>query len=174
LGKLLETVSLVRQRINPRLRVSGVVLCLYDAGTKLAGEIVDDLNKFLTAARSSAVPWSDAVLFNTRIRRNIKLAEAASFGICVFDYDARSHGALDYQALASELIAQESTQTSPANAAPRAVRKRNPKPRPAPQSVRNNERLPKEEPTEESANRLTEANMAADLPASLDPAVRTA
>ncbi len=107
LGKLLNTVTLVRQRINPKLRVSGVVLCMYDAGTKLASEIVDDLSSFLANAKGTGVAWADARLFQTRIRRNIKLAESASFGKSVFEYDAKSNGALDYESLAKEILAQE-------------------------------------------------------------------
>lgn len=117
LSKLLDTVTLVQKRINPKLRVSGIVLCMYDAGTRLAAEVVDDLTKFLEAARGTSVPWADAKLFDVRIRRNIKLAESASFGQTVFDYEPKSNGAQDYEALALEILAQQPA-ASAASAAP--------------------------------------------------------
>lgn len=104
LGKLLNTVTLVRQRINPALRVSGVVLCMHEAVTKLSTEVVDDLSTFLESARGSNVPWSTARIFETRIRRNIKLAEASSFGQTVFEYAEKSNGSLDYALLAREVL----------------------------------------------------------------------
>ena len=104
LSKLLDTVTLVRQRINPQLHVSGVVLCMYESTTRLAGEVVDDLVKFLEASRGTASAWADARVYQTTIRRNIKLAESCSFGQTVFDYAPRSHGAIDYAALASEVL----------------------------------------------------------------------
>ena len=103
LSRLLDTVTLVRQRINPNLKVNGIVLCLHDASTRLAGEVVDDLAGFLDAARGTDVPWADARVYQTRIRRNIKLAESSSFGQTVFDYAPRSHGAIDHAKLAAEL-----------------------------------------------------------------------
>lgn len=104
LSKLLDTVTLVRQRINPKLHVSGVVLCMYESATRLAGEVVDDLVKFLEASRGTNCAWADARVYQTTIRRNIKLAESCSFGQTVFDYAPRSHGAADYAALASEIL----------------------------------------------------------------------
>lgn len=103
LSKLLDTVTLVRQRINPQLHVGGVVLCMYESATRLAGEVVDDLVKFLDASRGTACAWADARVYQTSIRRNIKLAESCSFGQTVFDYAPRSHGAIDYARLAAEL-----------------------------------------------------------------------
>ncbi len=104
LGKLLETVGLVRQRINPNLRVSGVLLCMYETATRLAGEVVQDLRAFFDASRGQDAPWADARLFDTVIRRNIKLAECPSHGQAIFDYDRSSNGATDYGALADEFI----------------------------------------------------------------------
>jgi len=104
LGKLLETVWLVQRRINPALRVGGIVLCMYETGTRLATEVVADLQAFLDAARGSACPWADARVFHTVIRRNIKLAECPSHGKTIFQYDGASHGATDYAALAAEFL----------------------------------------------------------------------
>lgn len=103
LSKLLETTALVARRINPGLRVSGVVVCLYDGNTKLAQEVVRDLKSFLDQSRSANVPWKDAQVFQAKIRRNVKLAECPSFGKTIFEYAPKCSGAEDYAALASEV-----------------------------------------------------------------------
>ncbi|MDB5310918.1 MAG: chromosome partitioning protein ParA [Gemmataceae bacterium] len=107
LGKLLETTALVGRRINPGVKVSGVVICLYDAATKLAQEVVTDLKGFLDRSRGANVPWAAARVFDTRIRRNVKLAECPSFGRSIFAYAPKSSGAADYTALASEVLGVE-------------------------------------------------------------------
>ena len=106
LGKLLETTALVSKRINPQLHVTGVVLCMCETNTRLAQEVERDLNEFLENSRSSNVPWSQARVFAARIRRNIKLAEAPSFGKSVFGYAPTCHGAEDYLALAMEVLGE--------------------------------------------------------------------
>ncbi len=103
LGKLLETIALVNKRINPGLLVSGVVLCMYDAGTKLAGEVVQDVRSFFGEAKDQDLPWRSTRIFDTVIRRNIKLAEAPSYGQSIFDYAPDSNGAKDYARLAAEI-----------------------------------------------------------------------
>jgi chromosome partitioning protein len=104
LSKLLETIELVSRRLNPRLRLGGVVRCMYDSGTRLASEVSRDLVDFFEHSRSRPSPWSDAQVFQTRIRRNIRLAEAPSFGQSIFDYSPRSRGAEDYTELAQEIL----------------------------------------------------------------------
>lgn len=104
LGKLLETISLVHERINPSLRVTGVVLCMYESVTRLTAEVVADLRAFFDAQRRTNNPWARARIFRTVIRRNIKLAECPSYGKTIFEYEPRSHGAADYNALAEEFI----------------------------------------------------------------------
>ncbi|MCS7166425.1 MAG: AAA family ATPase [Gemmatales bacterium] len=106
MGKLLETCNLVARRINPSLRVTGIIICLYDASTRLASEVIRDLEDYLAKARSLNVPWSQAKIFQTRIRRNIKLAECPGHGMTIFQYDPKSHGAEDYRALCLEVLAQ--------------------------------------------------------------------
>lgn len=106
LSKLLDTVTLVRQRINPRLKVGGIVLCVHESTTRLAGEVVEDLQRFLEAAEGTPVAWADARIYKTCIRRNIKLAESSSFGQTVFDYAPRSNGAADYARLAVEVFGE--------------------------------------------------------------------
>jgi chromosome partitioning protein len=103
LSKLLETTALVGRRINPGLRVSGVVVCLYDGATRLAQEVVRDLKAFLDASRSANVPWAAARVFQSKVRRNVKLAECPSFGKTIFEYAPKSPGAEDYAALAGEV-----------------------------------------------------------------------
>ena len=105
-GKLLETTALVSKRINQQLRVTGVVLCMCEANTRLAQEVERDLGEFLSNSRNSNVPWNQARVFNARIRRNIKLAEAPSFGQSIFVYAPSCHGAEDYLALALEVMGE--------------------------------------------------------------------
>src|SRR4051794_3924096 len=109
LGKLLETTALVAKRINPALKVTGVVLCLYEASTKLAQEVVNDLQEYLDKSRGTNSPWAKARIFGTRIRRNIKLAECPSFGQSIFAYARTCNGAEDYAALAREVLGETPT-----------------------------------------------------------------
>jgi len=115
LGELLQTVTLVRRRINPRLRVCGVVLCMFESNTRLAAEVTDDVASFLSDQADPQSPWAGARLFETRIRRNVKLAECPSFGQTIFHYAPTCHGAEDYGHLADELLAiHERGATDPA------------------------------------------------------------
>lgn len=107
LSKLLKTIDLVGKRLNPGLRLTGIVFCLYDSGTKLAAEVSADVKEFFTDQRISNNVWKDATNFETMIRRNIRLAEAPSFGQSVFDYAPQSNGAVDYTSLAAEVLQQE-------------------------------------------------------------------
>jgi chromosome partitioning protein len=103
-GKLLETVALVSRRMNPSLKVSGIVLTMFDSQTKLSNEVVNDLKGFIEQAAGKNLPWSSTRIFSSRIRRNIKLAESPSFGQTILQYDSASHGAADYRALAREVL----------------------------------------------------------------------
>ena len=104
LGKLLETIRLVQQRINTALRVAGVILCMYDSTTKLTSEVVAEVTEFFDAGRGSREPWALATIFQAPIRRTIKLAECPSHGKTIFEYAPGSRGAEDYDALAGELL----------------------------------------------------------------------
>ena len=106
LGKLFETISMMKQGINPQLKVAGVVLCMHEGNTILANEVINDVNSFLTEARGTDAPWSDAVVYSPPIRRNIKLAESPSFGQSIFDYAPDCHGAKDYAKLAESVATQ--------------------------------------------------------------------
>ncbi len=103
-GRLLETIALVGKRLNPRLQVAGMVLCMYESGTRLTTEVVADLSAYLNSTRESGLAWQSARIFRTHIRRNVKLAECASYGKPIFEYAPRSRGAADYLAFAEELL----------------------------------------------------------------------
>jgi chromosome partitioning protein len=114
LSKLLETIELVAEHVNPRLRLLGVALCMYEGGTRLASEIGRDVDAFFSQGEGAHPAWASGRLFATRIRRNIRLAEAPSFGQSIFDYAPASHGADDYAALAAEVDQAAAALGSPA------------------------------------------------------------
>ena len=107
LSKLLRTIEVVSCRLNSGLRLSGVMLCMYDSNTRLAAEVSTDIDEFFQASRGGRAFFGQAKFFDTRIRRNIRLAEAPSFGQSIFQYAPQSNGSTDYQALADEVLAQE-------------------------------------------------------------------
>jgi len=107
LSKLLETIELVARQLNHRLRLSGVIFCMYDSGTRLAGEVSADVEDFFRQVRLQRTPWASARVFQARIRRNIRLAEAPSFGQSIFQYAPGSPGAEDYRQLAREILATD-------------------------------------------------------------------
>ncbi len=95
MGKLMEVVNLIATRINAALKVTGIVICMYRAQTNLAKEVLGEVKSF----------FGD-IVFESKIRQNIKLAEAPSHGQTIFDYDPCSNGALDYMQLAEEVLVQ--------------------------------------------------------------------
>lgn len=99
-SKLLQTVELVNRRINPRLRVKWVLLCMYDTRASLPKEVKTDIEQFLASAKGSNCAWAGAEILPVHIRRNIKLAEAPSYGQTIFEYEATCHGAEDYEQVA--------------------------------------------------------------------------
>lgn len=104
LSKLLRTIEIVAKRLNPTLHLSGVVLCMYESGTRLAAEVTRDVDEFLDLQSKGNGVWAGAKFFETRIRRNIRLAEAPSFGQSIFQYAPQSNGAEDYRQLANEVL----------------------------------------------------------------------
>ena len=106
LSKLLRTIELVGKRLNPELTLSNVIYCMFDTGTRLANEVVDDVELFFEDAREANSIWAGAGSFDTRIRRNIRLAEAPSHGESIFQYSPDSNGAQDYRSLAAEVMQQ--------------------------------------------------------------------
>ena len=107
LSKLLRTIEVVSRRLNSKLRLTGVMLCMYDSNTRLAAEVSTDIDDFFHASKGSRDFFKQARFFETRIRRNIRLAEAPSFGQSILQYAPESNGAADYRSLAIEVIAQE-------------------------------------------------------------------
>lgn len=99
-GKLLQTILLVAKRINTSLKVKAILLCMFDSRTSLSLEVKADIDKFLKSARGTESPWADAEIISVHIRRNIKLAEAPSYGKTIFEYEPNCHGAEDYQSVA--------------------------------------------------------------------------
>jgi len=96
LTQLLQTVRLVQRRLNPALRMEGIVLTMFDPRLNLAQGVKEELRKF----------FPDHT-FETIIRRNVRLAEAPSFGRPVMHFSVRSAGARDYIALAEELLTRD-------------------------------------------------------------------
>jgi chromosome partitioning protein len=105
-GKLLQTVELVNKRINPSLKVKWVLLCIFDSRASLPNEVKADIEQFLNSARGTDCAWSNAQILPVYIRRNIKLAEAPSYGKTIFEYEQNCHGAEDYTKVA-EVIHSE-------------------------------------------------------------------
>lgn len=103
-GRLMETVRVVGQTVNPRLRISGVILCMHEETSRHTREVVADLDAFFDGARDTDLPWRSARVFRPPIRRNIKLAEAPSFGQTILEYAPTAPGAADYRLLAQALI----------------------------------------------------------------------
>lgn len=91
--ELLDTVERIRQELNPALEIEGAILTMFDERTNLAQQVAKELRRFFKEK-----------LFRTTIPRNIKLAEAPSYGRPVLDYDPRSRGAEAYIKLAKELL----------------------------------------------------------------------
>lgn len=93
LSQLIHTVNLVKTRLNPELSMEGVVFTMYDSRTNLSAEVVENVKENL-----------EERIFQTVIPRNIRLAEAPSFGQPITSYDPKSAGAQSYLELAEELI----------------------------------------------------------------------
>jgi chromosome partitioning protein len=100
LSKLLETVALISEGVNPDLKVAGTLLCMHETQSTHGREVVSELDRFFEDAAGSGVPWENAKVFRPAIRRNVKLAESPSFGQTIFDYAPWCPGALDYRTLA--------------------------------------------------------------------------
>ena len=90
---LVETLNLVKARLNPSLRIAGVLLTMYDTRTNLAKQVADEVKKH----------FSDRV-YETVIPRNVRLSEAPSFGLPVMMYDISSAGAQAYVDLTAEVL----------------------------------------------------------------------
>jgi len=94
-SQLIDTITLVRDNFNPNLNILGVLICMYDSRNNLSNSVVEEVNKF----------FKDKV-FKTKIPRNVRLAEAPSFGKSIFSYDKISRGAWAYKKVAKEIIGE--------------------------------------------------------------------
>jgi chromosome partitioning protein len=90
---LFETIKKVKQNLNSQLQILGILPCQYDARTRLSNEVLQEMEKY----------FGDMTL-DTKIRVNIRLAEAPSHGQSIFEYDSGSRGAEDYMALCEEVL----------------------------------------------------------------------
>ena len=97
ISKLLNTIKIVKSKLNPELEIEGFLLTMYDSRTRLNNQVMEEVKKH----------FKDMV-FETIIYRNVKLSEAPSFGQSVILYDAESKGAQNYMQLAKELIDKQS------------------------------------------------------------------
>ena len=96
LSQLIHTINLVQERLNPNLQMEGVVFTMYDVRTKLSNQVVENVKENL-----------DTKIYETMIPRNIRLAEAPSYGIPINMYDSKSAGAESYRKLAKEIVGRK-------------------------------------------------------------------
>lgn len=93
LGQLLYTINLVKNRLNDRLEIDGVVFTMFDGRTNLSLQVIENVRENL-----------EQKIYNTIIPRSVRLAEAPSYGLPISIYDSKSTGAKAYRALAEEMI----------------------------------------------------------------------
>jgi chromosome partitioning protein len=96
LTKLFQTIKIVKERINPELEISGIIITMYDKRKNICRDVEKKVENY----------FKDKV-FKTRIRENVRLAEAPSYGKAIGDFDENSYGAEDYENLAKEVMKQE-------------------------------------------------------------------
>lgn len=92
-SQLINTVNLVKKSLNANLEIAGVMLTMYDARTNLSSQIVQEVRNYFAGK-----------VFDSIIPRNVRLAEAPSYGMTIMQYDKTSKGALAYDALSEEFI----------------------------------------------------------------------
>jgi chromosome partitioning protein len=95
LSQLISTINLVRDNLNPRLAIAGVVLTMFDARTNLSAEVRDEARRHL-----------DGTVFDAVIPRSVRLSEAPSYGLPIALYSGDSRGAIAYRELAAEFVAR--------------------------------------------------------------------
>jgi len=93
LGKLLNTIRMVQSKLNPRLTIEGVLITMFDTRLNLSQQVVEEVRNYFGEK-----------VYDTIIPRNVKLAEAPSFGLSIFEYDPNSRGAEAYKKLAEEIL----------------------------------------------------------------------
>jgi len=92
-SQLMSTIKLIKKSLNPKLEVEGVVLSMFDGRTNLSIQVVDEVKKYFRGK-----------VYTTLIPRNVRLAEAPSYGLSIVDYDPKSKGAEAYMELAEEFL----------------------------------------------------------------------
>jgi len=95
-SQLVSTIDLVRKSLNPKLEIQGVILSMFDGRTNLSIQVVNEVKKYFKSK-----------VYSTVIPRNIRLAEAPSFGLPITEYDPKSKGALAYLEFAEEFLEME-------------------------------------------------------------------
>ena len=93
ISKLLNTIRIIKTKLNPSLDIEGFLLTMYDSRLRLSNQIYDEIRKHF-----------QELVFDTIIARNVKLSEAPSYGLPAILYDADSKGAKNYLALAQEIL----------------------------------------------------------------------
>ena len=93
LTQLMDTINMIKKKLNPKIGILGVVITMHDRRTQLTKQVVEEVQKY----------FGDKV-FKTFIPRNVRLAEAPSYGQTIEEYDPKSKGSLAYQALANEVL----------------------------------------------------------------------
>ena len=89
----MDTINIVKKKLNPELEILGVVLTMFNLRTQLSRQVKEETDKYFGGK-----------VFKTVIPRNVRLAEAPSHGLAICDYDKNSKGAKAYEALAKEVI----------------------------------------------------------------------
>lgn len=183
MSRLVEVIELVKQRLHPGLRLTGIVPCMYDSRMRLAREVLAELRRYFPAQ-----------VFRTPISANVKLAESPSFGKTIFEYAPESLGARDFALLSHEVLTQavlvkpapadpgapEATQATPRakrrptlmpvppgpapEAAPVAPEPPRAKPKPPPKAT-----APKPGPSTANAAPAPSASPAASMPVAATP-----
>ena len=93
IAKLLNTIKIIKSKLNPQLKIEGFLVTMFDNRLRLSTQVYDEVKKHF-----------GSLVFNTVITRNVRLSEAPSHGLSVLDYDPSSKGAKNYAALAKEVI----------------------------------------------------------------------
>ncbi|MBE6009923.1 MAG: ParA family protein [Lachnospiraceae bacterium] len=96
LSQLIQTVDMIREALNPELKIEGIVFTMFDIRTRLANDVVNNVRENLQLH-----------VYKTAIPRNVRLAEAPSYGMPIIDYDYRCSGSRAYRKLAKEVIKRE-------------------------------------------------------------------
>ena len=96
ISKLLNTIKIIKSKLNMNLEIEGFLLTMYDARLRLSNQVAEEVSKHF-----------QQMVFNTIIQRNVKLSEAPSFGQPAILYDAESRGTVNYLNLAKELLEKQ-------------------------------------------------------------------